>query len=119
MFLFVPGGTFFGLRNVVSMSQNMLPFEKEESDRFPSWKSQLKFKILYYTQSQTFKKSKGVVFLTKYAQDYISKCINIKVAQELLYLMVLTYLLNEPKNKDINNYYILKVHLNYCMFQLF
>jgi glycosyltransferase involved in cell wall biosynthesis len=105
--LFVPGGTFFGsFRNVVSMSQNMLPFEKEESDRFPSWKSQLKFKILYYTQSQTFKKSKGVVFLTKYAQDYISKCINIKSSSRVIipHGINLSFL-NEPKKqKDINNY---------------
>lgn len=74
--LFVPGGTFLGnFKHIVSMSQNMLPFEKEEINRFPKWASRLKFKLLKITQSYTFKKSKGVIFLTDYAKNYISNSI--------------------------------------------
>lgn len=105
--LFVPGGTFFGsFPNIISMSQNMLPFEKEESDRFPGWKTQLKFKILNFSQSKTFKKSKGIIFLTKYAQEYISKDINLRKNSKVIipHGINLSFL-NEPKKqKNINEY---------------
>lgn len=69
--IFVPGGSFLGsFRPIVSMSRNMLPFEKEERDRF-GWKKRLKLSILKYLQSYTFKKSSGVIFLTGYAKDTI------------------------------------------------
>jgi glycosyltransferase involved in cell wall biosynthesis len=76
--LFVPGGTFLGsFSNIVSMSQNMLPFEKEEALRFRSFTTRLRFAILRLTQSYTFKKSKGVIFLTDYARRYIENTIRI------------------------------------------
>lgn len=76
--LFVPGGTFLGsFSNIVSMSQNMLPFESEESQRFKSLTSRLRFSILRYTQSYTFKKSKGVIFLTDYARNYVENTIRL------------------------------------------
>lgn len=76
--LFVPGGTFLGsFSNIVSMSQNMLPFESEESQRFKSLTSRLRFSILRYTQSYTFKKSRGVIFLTDYARNYVENTIRL------------------------------------------
>lgn len=76
--LFVPGGTFLGsFSNLVSMSQNMLPFEKEEASRFRSFTTRLRFAILRLTQSYTFKKSKGVIFLTDYARNYIENTIRL------------------------------------------
>jgi glycosyltransferase involved in cell wall biosynthesis len=77
--LFVPGGSFLGyFKKIVSFSQNMLPFEKKESKRFSRWQDRLRFKILFFTQKYTFKRSKGVIFLTKYAQNYITNSINLK-----------------------------------------
>lgn len=76
--LFVPGGTFLGLfKNIVTLSQNMLPFEQEENARFPRWQDKLRFKILYYTQGYTFKRSKAVIFLTNYAERYITNSIKL------------------------------------------
>jgi glycosyltransferase involved in cell wall biosynthesis len=107
--LFVPGGTFFGsFRKIVSMSQNMLPFEKVESNRFPSWKTQLKFKILNYSQSKTFKKSQGIIFLTKYAQEYITNDLNLKNNSKVIigHGINLSFL-NEPKKQqDLDHYTI-------------
>ena len=107
--LFVPGGTFFGsFVNVVSMSQNMLPFEKEERNRFPSWKTQFKFKILKYSQSTTFKNSKGIIFLTNYAKEYITNQINLKNNSKVIipHGINLSFL-NEPKTQqDIADYTI-------------
>jgi glycosyltransferase involved in cell wall biosynthesis len=76
--LFVPGSSFLGsFKKTVALSQNMLPFEKNESDRFPKWQSRLRFKLLNHTQKYTFKRAKAVIFLTNYAKDYISKSINL------------------------------------------
>lgn len=76
--MFVPGGTFLGVfPNVVTMSQNMLPFERKELRRYRSHLQRLKFTVLRKTQSHTFKKSKGVIFLTKYAQKVVTSQIKL------------------------------------------
>lgn len=76
--ILVPGGTFLGsFKDIVSMSQNMLPFEKKELERFPRRLDRLKFKLLYLTQSFTFKKSKGIIFLTNYALNTVKSSVNI------------------------------------------
>lgn len=104
--LFVPGGTFFGnFQNIVSMSQNMLPFEKAEKNRFPHWKSRLRFSILHFTQSRTFKKSKGIIFLTNYAKNYIVKDISLKTNSVIIPHGINLSFLNEPKvQKKISEY---------------
>jgi glycosyltransferase involved in cell wall biosynthesis len=72
--LFVPGGSFSGdFRPVVTMSQNLLPFEVDELIRYGwSWLT-LKLLLLRLTQAHTFRKANGVIFLTKYALDIVSK----------------------------------------------
>jgi len=104
--LFVPGGTFFGnFQNIVSMSQNMLRFEKEEKNRFPNWKSRLRFSILHFTQARTFKKSNGIIFLTNYARNYIVKDINLKKNSVIIPHGINLSFLNEPKvQKKISEY---------------
>jgi glycosyltransferase involved in cell wall biosynthesis len=104
--IFIPGGTFLGnFQNIVSMSQNMLPFEKEESSRFPSWKSRFRFKLLSFTQGRTFKKSQGVIFLTRYAKDYISNSIGLKNDSLVIPHGINLSFLNEPKvQKEISDF---------------
>jgi glycosyltransferase involved in cell wall biosynthesis len=76
--LFVPGGTFLGdFETVVTMSQNMLPFEIQERQRFTKWSTRLRFRILEKTQAYTFRNAKGVIFLTQYAKEYIQKTVNL------------------------------------------
>ena len=67
--MFVPGGSYAGsFFPVVTMSQNLLPFEISELKRF-GW-SFLSFKLLLlrFTQSRSFIKSDGIIFLTEYAR---------------------------------------------------
>lgn len=72
--LFVPGGSYAGnFRPVVTMSQNMLPFEMDELRRYGRTLFAIKLLLLRFTQSRTFKKSEGVIFLTKYARDTVLK----------------------------------------------
>jgi len=72
--LFVPGGSYAGtFRPMVTMSQNLLPFEWYELRRFGwSWLT-LKWLLLRRTQSRTFRHADGVIFLTKYAKDAVVK----------------------------------------------
>lgn len=105
--LFVPGGTFLGsFRHIISMSQNMLPFEKEELNRFPKWTSRLKFKLLKITQSYTFKKSEGIIFLTDYAKSYITNSIHLESRKTTVIPHgIKKTFVNEPKvQKEIQFY---------------
>ena len=72
--LFVPGGSFVGsFEPIVTLSQNLLPFELSELDRYGVSLMALKLKILRYTQSQSFKSANGMIFLTKYAENSVLK----------------------------------------------
>jgi glycosyltransferase involved in cell wall biosynthesis len=82
---FSPGGTFLsGFRPFVTMSQNMLPFELKEAFRFKSILTRLRFLILNLTQSYSFKKASGLIFLTNYAKDIISAKLNLSASKSTL-----------------------------------
>lgn len=72
--LFAPGANYAGsFEPYVSMSQNMLPFEKKERARFfPSF-TYLRYLILNVTQARSFRNSAGIIYLTTYARDAIAQ----------------------------------------------
>ncbi len=72
--LFVPGGTYSGaFRPFVTFSQNLLPFEWTEAQRYGvSWMF-LKMLLLYKSQSRTFVRATGVIYLTQYARNVVTK----------------------------------------------
>jgi glycosyltransferase involved in cell wall biosynthesis len=75
--LFIPGGSFAtDFRPVVTMSQNMLPFDWKEMRRYGLSKVLLKLLLLRSIQSNSFRKADGLIFLTEYAQAAVSKVIN-------------------------------------------
>ena len=70
--LFVPGGSYAGyFHPVVTMSQNLLPFETLERQRYGLTLFTIKLLLLCFTQSRSFKKTEGVIFLTEYARDTV------------------------------------------------
>lgn len=70
--LLVPGGSYAGnFHSVVSMSQNLLPFEMRELRRYGWSLRTLKMLLLRVTQSRTFRQANGVIFLTQYARDVV------------------------------------------------
>jgi glycosyltransferase involved in cell wall biosynthesis len=74
--LFVPGGlSFCTFRPLVSMSQNLLPFEENESRRYGLTFTRLRFLTLKILQSSTFKKSDGLIFISEYARNTITNVI--------------------------------------------
>jgi glycosyltransferase involved in cell wall biosynthesis len=76
--LFVPGALILtNFSPVVTVCQNMLPFESTELSRFGFSLTSLKLLLLRVMHSRSFKKADGVIFLTKYAENYIKKSAQI------------------------------------------
>ena len=72
--LFAPGGSYAGdFHPVVTMSRNLLPFEWRELRRFGwSWLI-LKMVLLRWTQSRSYRRADGLIFLNQYAKDAVLK----------------------------------------------
>jgi glycosyltransferase involved in cell wall biosynthesis len=72
--IFVPGGTFVcKFRPVVSMSQNLLPFDMKASFRYGFSPLTVKFIFLRIAQTLSFRKANGTIFLTEYAKNAVLK----------------------------------------------
>ena len=73
--LFIPAAGGRGqFRPYVAMSQNMLPFEKIERERFGKYSPQnLKLLILHRLIRRRFKKANGMIFLGEYARETIQR----------------------------------------------
>lgn len=72
--LFVPGGSYAGsFHPVVNMSRNLLPFEWNELKRYGWSPFTFKLLLLRVTQSRSYKKTDGLIFLTDYARQGVSK----------------------------------------------
>jgi len=74
--LFIPGGSFAGnFHPTVTMSQNLLPFEWQELKRYGwSWVT-IKLMVLHITQARTFHRADGLIFLTQYARDVVTRVV--------------------------------------------
>ena len=70
--LFVPGGSYAGdFHPVVTMSQNLLPFELPELRRYGLSLFALKLILIRLTQTRAFRNSEAVQFLTNYSQSVV------------------------------------------------
>lgn len=70
--LFVPGGNYAGdFHPVVTMSRNMLPFEWRELKRYGWSILALKLLLLRLSQSRSYRKVDGLIFLTDYARQAV------------------------------------------------
>lgn len=85
--LFSPGGTLplWGSMPMVTMSQNMLPFEPVEALRFGRWSGmRLKMWMLRRTQGRSFRHASGVIFLTQYAQQSVCSFLGVVKSRTVL-----------------------------------
>jgi len=70
--LFVPGGNWRGsFRPVVTMSRNMLPFERAEVRRYGASWIFLRLSLLRLSQTGSLRNADGVIFLNEYARSTI------------------------------------------------
>ena len=83
--LLVPGGSFkTKFRPVVSMNQNLLPFEWKEILRYKFSLMTLKLIILRFIQTVSFQKSDGIIFLSKYSQKVVLKTLNGNYGENII-----------------------------------
>jgi glycosyltransferase involved in cell wall biosynthesis len=83
--LFVPGGN--AARQpipVVTMSRNMLPFEVKELVRYGFSLTTLRLLLLRFGQARTFARADGVIFLTRYARDGVTRHVQIDGQQAVI-----------------------------------
>ena len=72
--LFVPGGLLLTkFHPLVTMSQNMLPFEAKERKRYGFSLTAMRLRLLRYGQSRAFMAADGLIFLTNYARDVVAE----------------------------------------------
>jgi glycosyltransferase involved in cell wall biosynthesis len=76
--LFAPGGSIgCDFHPVITMSRNLLPFEWRELRRYGcSWLA-LRGLILRVIQSRAYLQADGVIFLTRYARDLVTKAVRV------------------------------------------
>jgi glycosyltransferase involved in cell wall biosynthesis len=83
--LFVPGGSYSGtFRPVVSMSQNLLPFELKEIRRYGWSFTALRLFLLRFSQGKTFTSADGIIFLTDYARSVVTRVVHISDAKSIV-----------------------------------
>ena len=78
--LFAPGGILPSRSSLpaVTISQNLLPFEPEEAAHFGTFSPmRLKYRILRSKQTEAFARSEGVIFLSNYAQNVVSRYVTL------------------------------------------
>jgi len=74
--LFIPGGIcFIDFCPIVAMSQNLLPFDWCELKRYGFSFTSFRLLILRQIQAKTFRKADGVIFLSHFAHDLVSKLL--------------------------------------------
>ena len=81
--LFVPGASFITkFKPVVTMHQNLLPFENDEVLRYGLSFFFFKLIFLRFSQSISFKRSQGIIFLSKYSRDLLKSFLKISSVDE-------------------------------------
>ncbi len=102
--VFVPGGIFLcRFRPYVTMSQNMLPFDKKELKNFGIL-NKLRFNLIKVLQKKTFINSEGVIFLTEFAKEHILSKINTEIKNIIIPHGIM--------QQQVNNYKFQKNNLN-------
>jgi glycosyltransferase involved in cell wall biosynthesis len=70
--LFVPGGVFAtSFRPIVTMSRNLLPFQVRELLRYGLSLMTVRLLLLRITQTRSFRRASGTIFLTRYARGTV------------------------------------------------
>ena len=85
--LFSPGGTIPMNCSlpVITISQNMLPFEKDEARYFGKFSlMRMKMWLLKHVQGKSFKSADGLIFLTNYADKFISEFLKTEFDNKVI-----------------------------------
>ena len=107
--LFSPGGFYLGNFNpIVAMSQNLLPFSWREIIRFGVSLKTLRLYLLRISQTYTFNRANGIIFLSKFALKTVKKVTgNLKGSVILIPHGINEKFINLPRKQlNISSYSI-------------
>lgn len=103
--LFIPGTSFTtSFRPIVTMSQNLLPFEKKEYLRYRFSIMYFKLLLLKTIQKSSLFKSTGVIFLTNYAAKIINTKNSINNYKIIPHGIGINFFTNPKNQKNISDY---------------
>ena len=108
--LLIPGGNYSGnFFPVVTMCRNMLPFEWKELFRYGISFLTIKLLLLRLFQSNSFKRSNGIIFLTEHAKKRIIQIIGTLSGSPKVIPHGLNQIFNNrPKIQKSISYYDIK-----------
>jgi glycosyltransferase involved in cell wall biosynthesis len=103
--LLVPGGIFLKkYKKVVTISQNLLPFEYKELLRYGFSLQFFKLLTIRFLQKYSFTRSDGIIFLTEYARNVVINLIN-NPSNTIINLGISeNFKLSPRRQKSINDY---------------
>ena len=120
-------GDYVGnFRPFIGISQNMLLYEKEFWNRIKNPKEKLKLWINYFRQKKCFKEASGIIFISKYAKNYVTNEFRISnTPNKVIHHGISDLFINQkPKNlkqkqnsgKTLKFIYVSTVHVykNQC-----
>lgn len=76
--LSVTGDYIGNFRPYIGMSQNMMLYEREFWNEIKNVREKGKFFFNYKRQKRCFKNAEGIIFLSQYAKNYITKALGLK-----------------------------------------
>lgn len=83
--LWVPGGIYTGaFRPYVAMAQNLLPFVKEERDRYRYSRQWLRYVLLPRLQTFTFRHAQGLIHVSAEAKGIIGQAVDLTVVRQVV-----------------------------------
>jgi glycosyltransferase involved in cell wall biosynthesis len=74
----ITGDYIGGFKPIVSMSQNMLLYERDIWKEIKEFKEILRFWLIFKKQQKSFKNASGIIFISNYAFSYIGKILDLK-----------------------------------------
>ena len=76
--VFCPGGIALnGFQPRITMSRNMLPFDRDEANRYGLSLMRVKLYLLREFQALSFRSANGLIFLTEYAREQVNTSVNL------------------------------------------
>jgi glycosyltransferase involved in cell wall biosynthesis len=105
--VFSPFGDYTGkFRPYVSMSQNMLIFEKNQRQKFKFSLTRLKLELLHFIQKKSILNASGTIFISNYARNYITNFLQLdKKKTTIINHGISNSFYKKPKNQKNIKFY--------------
>lgn len=103
--IYVMNGIYLGsFKNVVTVNQNLLPFDMRESFRYGMSRRLIELILLRWINIYTYKKSKGVIFLSEYSKKIVCDKIKNNISSVVINHGAKKGVLSDRKLLEISRY---------------